>query len=158
VERHARLILPDEAREVLRFQIQKHGKLRVEVRPELRQVGDETVIGLTRPVGEDGTRHERSQVITFRNRKIIDMQGCTPPLRTAERDSIVRAAAVCPRVRRVRRFTARNRQMSGDDGTRADGREEVSMRRLQQLRTAPRTLRALAWLEGVLASGSPVAA
>ena len=41
----------------------------------LEQVGDETVIGSFRPQG-DTTAPERYQVLTLRDGKIVDMQGC----------------------------------------------------------------------------------
>jgi ketosteroid isomerase-like protein len=67
---------PDEAREVLRFQIQKQGARRIEVEPEFEQVGADTVIASTRWLNTDGRRQERFQVITLRDGKIDDMQGC----------------------------------------------------------------------------------
>jgi len=42
------------------------------------------VIGSTRWFGTDGVRHERYQVLTLRDGKIMDMQGCTSR-RQAER-------------------------------------------------------------------------
>jgi hypothetical protein len=67
----------------LRFQIQKRGERRAEVQPEFRQVGDK-VIGSTAWLGPDGHRHERFQVLTIRDGKIVDMQGCASR-RQAER-------------------------------------------------------------------------
>jgi ketosteroid isomerase-like protein len=75
---------PDEAREVLKFQIQKRGERRLEVQPEFAQVGDDKIIGSTQWTGADGIRHERFQVLTLRNGKIVDMQGCASR-REAER-------------------------------------------------------------------------
>jgi hypothetical protein len=46
------------------------------VRPEYRALGDDTIIGSTLWIGEDGRRLERYQVLTIRGGKIIDMQGC----------------------------------------------------------------------------------
>jgi hypothetical protein len=46
------------------------------VRPEYTALGDDTIIGSTLWVGEDGRRRERYQVLTIRDGKIIDMQGC----------------------------------------------------------------------------------
>jgi hypothetical protein len=60
----------------LTFQIEKRGEHRIEVQPEFVQVGDDKIIGSTQWMGADGMRHERYQVITFRDGKIIDMQGC----------------------------------------------------------------------------------
>jgi hypothetical protein len=68
----------------LRFQIQKQGGRRVEVQPEFVQVGDDTIIGSTQWLGADGRRQERFQVITLREGKIADMQGCSSR-REAER-------------------------------------------------------------------------
>jgi ketosteroid isomerase-like protein len=74
---------PDEAREVLRFQIAKQGRPRREVKPEFTQVGDK-IIGSTRWLDDDGRSHERFQVLTIRDGKIVDMQGCSSR-REAER-------------------------------------------------------------------------
>jgi len=68
----------------LRFQIQKRGGRRLEVQPEFVQVGDDTIIGSTRWLGAVGRRQERFQVITLREGKIADMQGCSSR-REAER-------------------------------------------------------------------------
>jgi hypothetical protein len=75
---------PDEAREVLTFQIKKRGGRRVEVRPEFVQVDDDKIIGSTQWLGADGIRHECYQVITLRDGKIVDLQGCASR-RAAER-------------------------------------------------------------------------
>lgn len=74
---------PDEAREVLKFQIQKGAEGRIEVQPEFTQVGDK-IIGSIHWVGADGGRRERFQVLTLRDGKIVDMQGCASR-REAER-------------------------------------------------------------------------
>ena len=74
----------DEAREVLKFQIQKRGQRRIEIQPEFTQVGDDKIIGSTQWLGPDGRRHERFQVLTLRDGKIVDMQGCASR-REAER-------------------------------------------------------------------------
>ncbi|MGH7187689.1 MAG: nuclear transport factor 2 family protein [Burkholderiales bacterium] len=74
----------DEAREVLKFQIKKRGDRRIEIQPEFTQVGDNKIIGSTQWLGADGRRHERFQVITLRDGKIVDMQGCASR-REAER-------------------------------------------------------------------------
>jgi hypothetical protein len=68
----------------LRFQIQKRGGRRLEVQPEFVRVGDATIIGSTQWLGADGRRQERFQVITLREGKIADMQGCSSR-REAER-------------------------------------------------------------------------
>jgi hypothetical protein len=54
------------------------------VQPEFTQVGGNTIIGSTQWLGADGKRHERYQVLTLRDGKIIDMQGCASR-REAER-------------------------------------------------------------------------
>jgi hypothetical protein len=68
----------------LRFQIQKRGGRLVEVQPEFVQVADDTIIGSTHWLGADGRRQERFQVITLREGKIADIQGCSSR-REAER-------------------------------------------------------------------------
>jgi hypothetical protein len=67
----------------LRFQITKRGERRIDVQPEFTQVGAK-IIGSTQWFGADGRRHERFQVLTIRNEKIVDMQGCASR-REAER-------------------------------------------------------------------------
>ena len=76
---------PDEAREVLRFQLEKRARhgLRLELQPEFTEVGNR-IIGSTRWVDEEGRRGERFQVLTVRDGKIVDMQGCATR-REAER-------------------------------------------------------------------------
>jgi ketosteroid isomerase-like protein len=74
----------DEALEVLKFQIQKRGERRIEIQPEFTQVGDDKIIGSTQWLGADGRRHEGFQVLTLRDGKIVDMQGCASR-REAER-------------------------------------------------------------------------
>jgi len=60
----------------LQFQIKKRGGRRIEVQPEFTQVGDDKIIGSTTWLGADGRRQERFQVLTLRDGKIVDMQGC----------------------------------------------------------------------------------
>jgi hypothetical protein len=60
----------------LTFQIRKRGDRRVEVQPEFARVGDDVIIGSTQWVNENGARQERYQVLTIRDGKIVDMQGC----------------------------------------------------------------------------------
>jgi hypothetical protein len=67
----------------LRFQLEKRGEQRADVQPEFTQVGDK-LIGSTAWLGADGRRHERFQVLTVRDGKIVDMQGCSSR-RQAER-------------------------------------------------------------------------
>jgi len=68
----------------LELQIQKQGGRTVHVQPEFSQVGDNRIIGSTQWRDAEGTRQERYQVLTLRDGKIIDMQGCTSR-REAER-------------------------------------------------------------------------
>jgi hypothetical protein len=68
----------------LTFQIRKRGDRRIEVQPEFTRVGDDVIIGSTQWVNENGARQERYQVLTIRDGKIVDMQGCTTR-RQAER-------------------------------------------------------------------------
>ena len=74
---------PDEAREVLRLQIEKRGRQALEVHPDFTQFGDR-IIGSARWIDEDGRGRERFQVLTVRDGKIVDMQGCATR-REAER-------------------------------------------------------------------------
>jgi hypothetical protein len=48
----------------------------VEGQPEFTLVGDDRVIGSTRWLDPAGETHERFQVLTIRDGKIVDMQGC----------------------------------------------------------------------------------
>ena len=66
------------------FQIEKRGERRIEVQPEFTRVADNKIIGSTQWMGTDGVRHERFQVLTLRDGKIVDMQGCASR-RAAER-------------------------------------------------------------------------
>ena len=68
----------------MKFQIKKRGERRIEVQPEFTQVGDNKIIGSTQWMGADGRRHERFQVLTLRDGKIVDLQGCVSR-RAAER-------------------------------------------------------------------------
>jgi ketosteroid isomerase-like protein len=72
---------PDEARKVLQLQFAK--RRGVEIHPEFTQIGDR-IIGTTRWIDADGRRGERYQVLTVRDGKIVDMQGCASR-REAER-------------------------------------------------------------------------
>jgi hypothetical protein len=67
----------------LASQIKKRGE-GPKVVPEFTKVGDDKVIGSTVWRDERGDRIERYQVITFRDGKIVDMQGCSSR-RDAER-------------------------------------------------------------------------
>jgi hypothetical protein len=68
----------------LTFQIRKRGDRQVEVQPEFNRVGDDVIIGSSQWLGADGRRQERFQVLTLRDGKIVDMQGCATR-RQAER-------------------------------------------------------------------------
>jgi hypothetical protein len=59
----------------LEFQAKKHAGREFEVQSEFTQVGDDKLIVSTRWTSPDG-RGERYQVITFRDGKIRDLQGC----------------------------------------------------------------------------------
>ena len=61
------------------------------MQPEFRIVGDDRIIGSTLWLDEDGNRVERFQVLTFRDGKIIDLQGCQT-MRQAERFATRRRA------------------------------------------------------------------
>ena len=66
------------------FQIRKRGDRRIDVQPEFTRVADDLIIGSTRWVNETGARQGRFQVLTLRDGKIVDMQGCATR-RQAER-------------------------------------------------------------------------
>ncbi|MBV8480877.1 MAG: hypothetical protein JOY72_11320 [Actinobacteria bacterium] len=68
----------------MQFQIDKRGGRRRAVRPEFTVVGADRIIGSTVWVDEDGRRIERYQVLTIREDKIVDIQGCETK-REAER-------------------------------------------------------------------------
>ena len=65
------------------FQIQKRGDARLRVQPKFSQVGDK-IIGSTQWLNTEGGRQERFEVLTVRDAKIVDIQGCTSH-REAER-------------------------------------------------------------------------
>ncbi len=75
---------PDEALDVMKNQIRKRADNRLKVRPEFTQVGEDKIIGSTEWMSTEGRRQVRYQVLTFRDGKIVDMQGCAS-LREAER-------------------------------------------------------------------------
>jgi hypothetical protein len=60
----------------LQFQIDKRGGRTPKAQPEFTLVGDDRIIGSTVWLDEDGRRIERYQVLTIRDGKIVDMQGC----------------------------------------------------------------------------------
>jgi hypothetical protein len=68
----------------LALQIKKRGGRQIEIPLEFTQADDKTIIGSSHWLGADGTRHERYQVLTLRDGKIVDMQGCASR-REAER-------------------------------------------------------------------------
>ncbi len=68
---------PDEAREVMRHGIAKRAEAPAQIlRPEITQVGDDTVIGSAEWMRTDGRRQVRYQVLRLRDGKIVDIQGC----------------------------------------------------------------------------------
>jgi ketosteroid isomerase-like protein len=81
---------PDGARQALGVQAAKRaahasrGARPLQVRPEFTRVGDDRVIGSAEWTDADGTVRRRFQVVTFREGKIVDLQGCRT-LREAER-------------------------------------------------------------------------
>jgi hypothetical protein len=48
----------------------------IEIQPEFTLVGEDKVIGSTRWLDPDGETQERFQVLTIRDGRIADMQGC----------------------------------------------------------------------------------
>jgi hypothetical protein len=56
--------------------MEKRGGRTPHVQPEFTVVGDDRIIGSTSWLDEDGTRVERYQVLTIRDGKIVDLQGC----------------------------------------------------------------------------------
>jgi hypothetical protein len=48
----------------------------VTVRPEFTQMGDDRIIGSTAWTDADGAEQERYQVLTLRDGRIVDIQGC----------------------------------------------------------------------------------
>jgi hypothetical protein len=75
----------------LQFQIRKRGGRTAAVQPEFTMVGDDRVIGSTVWLDELGERIERYQVLTIRDGKIVDLQGCETR-RQAERFARRKAA------------------------------------------------------------------
>jgi hypothetical protein len=61
----------------LQFQIKKRGGRPPVVEPEFMQIGDDKIIGSTWWLDDGGRRVERFQVITYRDAKITDLQGCS---------------------------------------------------------------------------------
>jgi hypothetical protein len=59
----------------LSFQIRKRGDRRLEVQPQLTRIGDR-IIASSQWLSPDGRRQERHQVLTVRDGKIVDIQGC----------------------------------------------------------------------------------
>jgi hypothetical protein len=64
--------------------MQKRGGRPPQVEPEFTQIGDDKIITSTWWLDDGGNRSERFQVITFRDGKITDLQGCSSR-REAER-------------------------------------------------------------------------
>jgi ketosteroid isomerase-like protein len=67
---------PAEALEVMKVGIAKRAQLGLSIEPLFEQVDENTVIGWSEWVGDDGRRQTRYQVLRFRDGKIVDMQGC----------------------------------------------------------------------------------
>ena len=57
--------------------MQKRGGRPPQVEPEFTQIAADKIIGSTSWLDERGKRTERFQVITFRDGKITDLQGCS---------------------------------------------------------------------------------
>jgi ketosteroid isomerase-like protein len=74
---------PDGARGALSVALKKRDRLEFVRDVQFTPVGDR-VIGSAEWIGPDGKRHRRYQVLTFRDGKIVDMQGCSSR-REAER-------------------------------------------------------------------------
>ena len=68
----------------MKFQAGKRGGRPPNVQPEFTLVGGDRIIGSTIWLDEDGKRIERYQVLTIRDGKIADLQGCQTK-RDAER-------------------------------------------------------------------------
>ena len=64
--------------------MEKRGGRAPQAQPEFTLVGDDKIIGSTVWTGVEGTRVERFQVLTVRDGKIVDLQGCSSR-REAER-------------------------------------------------------------------------
>ena len=75
---------PTEAREVLNGALRSREGEHLLRDVEFTQVGDNKVIGSAQWLAPDGKRRRRFQVLTFRDGKIVDMQGCSTR-REAER-------------------------------------------------------------------------
>jgi ketosteroid isomerase-like protein len=75
---------PNEALNVMRQRIANPAENRLQIRPEFTRVGDDRIIGSSEWMGTDGRRQVRYQVLTFRDGRIVDMQGCSSR-RAAER-------------------------------------------------------------------------
>lgn len=75
----------------MQFQIGKRGGRTLSVQPQFTLVGEDRIIGSTIWLDEKGTRIERYQVLTIRDGKIVDLQGCETR-RQAERFARRRAA------------------------------------------------------------------
>lgn len=58
------------------YQLRRNGPGRIEFEPQFAQVGENVVVGSARWLGDDGSRHERFQVLTLRDGKIVDLQDC----------------------------------------------------------------------------------
>ncbi len=60
----------------MKHQVGKRNGRTPSAEPEFTLVGDDRIIGSTIWLDADGERIERYQVLTIRNGKIVDLQGC----------------------------------------------------------------------------------
>jgi hypothetical protein len=74
----------------LKLQIQKQGGRGLEAPPEFSRVGEDTIIGAASWLDAEGRRHERFQVITIGDGRIVDVQGCAS---RRQADRLARRAA-----------------------------------------------------------------
>ena len=77
MEENARVTRPKRGREVLKFALRAQGGKPHVREPTFTRVGEDKVIGSWQWLASDGERHQRFQVLTFREEKIIDMQDCS---------------------------------------------------------------------------------
>ena len=58
------------------FQIHKRDRRSIEVEPALTRFDENTIVASASWLDTDGRRRERYQVLTLRDDKIVDIQGC----------------------------------------------------------------------------------
>jgi len=68
---------PREVREVLRLGLARRGGAEFVRDLELKRVGEDRVVGSADWLASDGGRQRRYQVLTVRDGKIVDIQGCS---------------------------------------------------------------------------------